>query len=467
VVGTGVELGYYHNARELLLRRQGAEPAHEFGVGTRTQDLGERGGLLSGHVLAVSLAEMAPAVDELRLYRSIVENARSGIAVYLLEDPTDISSLRLVFANRAASAITGIAMEPLVGKRIFEAFPTLREMRLPALFAEILASGEGRTLGDFPEQDPGPGGALFEVEAAPVGSDLLVVMFRNVTALREAEKRSRELVAERERLQQEDIETQARALEQSRALLLQMEKKAALGSLLAGVAHEIKTPLGALKSNHDLLVRSLELIRQQLGDPAVEPQARAGKLQSVLATLEGLQATNRTAVERIVAIVNSLRTFGRLDQGNPEPADIHELLESTLTLVQHELKYRITVEKDYGSVPPLVCYPHQVSQVFVNLLVNAAQAIEGKGTIAIKTSAEGEYAVVEIRDSGKGIAQTDLPRIWDAGFTTKPVGVGTGLGLAMVARIIQDHRGSIEVESRLGQGTVFRIRLPLKGPACA
>lgn len=404
---------------------------------------------------------MTPRLDELRLYRSIVENARAGIVIWHLEDPEDISSLRLVFANRAASAVTGIAMEPLLGKRIFEAFPTLRDTRLPALYAEILASGEGCNLGDFPDQEQAPPGGIFEVEASPIASDLLVVMFRNVTALREAEKRSRELAAERERLQQEIIETQARTLEQNRALLLQMEKMAVLGSLLAGVAHEIKTPLGALKSNHDVLARSLELTREQVADSASE------KLKSIFSALEGLNATNRTAIERIVAIVNSLRTFGRLNQETPEPADIQEILESTLTLVQHELKYRITVVKDYGPVPPLVCFPHQIGQVFMNLLVNAAQAIEGQGTISVKTYTEGESAMVEIRDTGKSIPEADLPRIWDAGFTTKPAGVGTGLGLAIVAKIIQDHEGGVEVESRVGQGTVFRIRLPLKGSASA
>jgi two-component system NtrC family sensor kinase len=413
-------------------------------------------------------------MEELTLYRAIAETSRSGIVVYRLEDPNDISSLRLVFANQAASEVTGIDIEPRIGKRIFEAFPNLQQTRIPEVFTEILKSGQGRTVGDIIYQDREAPGAVYEVEASPAGSDLLVVGFRNVTALRDAEKRSGDLASElesrnqqleresneRERLQQEIIATQAKTLEQNQTLLLQMQKMAALGSLLAGVAHEIKTPLGALKSNHDLLVRSLDLVRRE-----IDSSGAADKLENALATLAGLNETNRTALERIVAIVNSLRTFGRLNQENPEPVDLQEILESTLTLVHHELKYRITVEKDYGTLPPVVCFSNQLSQVFVNLLVNAAQAIEGKGTISIKTRTEGEDAVVEINDTGRGIAEADLPRIWDAGFTTKPTGVGTGLGLAIVAKIVQDHGGSIEVESQVGRGTTFRIRLPLKGCA--
>ena len=151
----------------------------------------------------------------------------------------------------------------------------------------------------------------------------------------------------------------------------------------------------------------------------------------------------------------------RLDEADLDEVDIHEGLENTLILVQHELKNRVEVLKDYGKLPFVKCYPNQLNQVFMNLLVNASHAIEGQGKIFIHTYHKNDTAVVEIRDTGKGISQKDLQRIFDPGFTTKGFGVGTGLGLSIVYQIMKDHKGKIEVESELGQGTTFRIVLPI------
>ena len=160
-------------------------------------------------------------------------------------------------------------------------------------------------------------------------------------------------------------------------------------------------------------------------------------------------------------IVRSLRKFARLDEAELDEVDIHEGLDNTLILVQHELKNRVDVLKDYGKLPLIKCYPNQVNQVFMNLLVNASHAIEGQGKIFIRTHHNNASVMVEIRDTGKGISQEDLPRIFDPGFTTKGFGVGTGLGLSIVYQIMKDHKGKIEVESELGQCTTFRIILPI------
>ena len=236
---------------------------------------------------------------------------------------------------------------------------------------------------------------------------------------------------------------------------------AALGQLVAGVAHEINTPLGALSSNIDIFARTVDRIGDILADMETEDTApQHEKLRRLLESVQQLSTVNRTATERINAIVGSLRRFARMDEAELDGVDIHEGIDNTLTLVQHELKHRIQVEKDYGEVPLITCYPNQLNQVFMNLLVNACHAIEGKGTIFIKTRMDGDSVVLEFRDTGIGISEENRQRIFDPGFTTKEFGEGTGLGLSIVSGIVQNHGGQLEVESQEGQGTTFRLILP-------
>jgi len=178
--------------------------------------------------------------------------------------------------------------------------------------------------------------------------------------------------------------------------------------------------------------------------------------------VEGARSVISTGAERVKEIVTRLRAFARLDEAEQDRVDIHEGLESTLTLVHHELKNRIQVHKDYGTIPRITCYPNQINQVFMNILVNASQAIAGTGDIFIKTFEQDGHVIVEIRDTGKGIPTKNLDRIFDPGFTTKGAGVGTGLGLSIVYQIIDDHNGKIEIDSDVGRGTTFRIILPIR-----
>ena len=161
-------------------------------------------------------------------------------------------------------------------------------------------------------------------------------------------------------------------------------------------------------------------------------------------------------------IVRSLRNFARLDEAELKKVDLHEGIESTLTLVYHEYKNRIEIVRDFGALPEVECYPNQLNQVFLNILVNAIQAIKGTGTITIKTRASGEHVTLSFADSGDGIAPEHLNRIFDPGFTTKGVGVGTGLGLSIVYKIIQAHQGRVDVTSKVGTGTTFIITLPVR-----
>lgn len=277
----------------------------------------------------------------------------------------------------------------------------------------------------------------------------------------ERHRLEQQLQAANEELEQK-VRERTRELEEKHTQLVQAEKMALLGNLVAGVAHEINTPLGALKSNYDLFARSIEKLRTityLAPEASDEDEMPAAKLFD---SIQKLNSINERATERIVNIVNSLRTFARLDRAEKDHFDIHEGLENTLTLVAHELKNRIEVVKDYGSVPLIECFPNQVNQVFMNIVVNAAQAIEGNGTIRISTWAEDGWVSVAICDSGRGISDDDKKRMFDPGFTTKSSGVGTGLGLSIVHQIVSEHGGRIKVESKPGEGATFTIKLPIK-----
>jgi signal transduction histidine kinase len=250
------------------------------------------------------------------------------------------------------------------------------------------------------------------------------------------------------------------AQEEAKAQLMQSEKMASLGLLVAGLAHEINTPLGAIHSNNDTISRSLEKITQLVkGEDGLSGDDRK-RVEQLVDILRDVCQNTSLATERLINIVGSLKNFARVDEADFKKADIHEGIDSTLTIVQHQLKNRIKVEKNYGNIPMVECHPNRLNQVFMNLLVNAAQAIQNEGTITIRTSKKGNSVKIEISDTGVGIPEENLPRVFDPGFTTKGVGVGTGLGLSICYKIIEEHEGRIEVASGQ-QGTTFTITLPL------
>ena len=255
------------------------------------------------------------------------------------------------------------------------------------------------------------------------------------------------------------VDERTRALQESNAQLVQQEKMAALGALVAGIAHDINTPIGTITSNSDILTRSLARLRELIGETD-NPD-----LKRVLGIIEEISRVNQIACDRIIGIIRSLRNFARLDEAEVRSVDLHEGIDSTLTLVRHELKNRITVKREYGDIPQIQCHPNQLNQVFMNMLVNASHAIPEKGTITIRTFRDGDRIKIRISDTGTGIKPENLPRIFDPGFTTKGAGVGTGLGLAICCKIIQEHNGKIDVESELGCGTTFTISLPVEWKA--
>lgn len=251
-------------------------------------------------------------------------------------------------------------------------------------------------------------------------------------------------------------------LEETQDHLIMQEKMASLGNLVAGVAHEINTPVGAVKSSADVISRSLNRIKSVLKPGLqVEEVLSSQEYQKPFRIMEENINITLEASERIANIVKSLKSFARLDEAEYKKANIHEGLDSTLTLINYEMKDRVSIIKDFGVIPAINCYPNQLNQVFMNILMNAIAAIEKDGVITIKTFLEGKNLVVQISDNGSGIPKNNLERIFDPGFTTRGLGVGTGLGLSISYNIIQKHQGEIKVDSTVGKGSTFSIYLPI------
>ena len=252
-------------------------------------------------------------------------------------------------------------------------------------------------------------------------------------------------------------------LQSTRKQLMLSEKMATLGQLIAGIAHEINTPVASINSNIDLFNRAIDRMKALFNSDKMPEEVRKNRqLMRTLGMLENLNNVNVTACDRIVPIVRSLRNFARIDEMELQKTDIHEGLENALVLVHHEIKNRIEVIREYGDIPKCDCFPSRLNGVFMNILVNAAQAIEGEGTIFIKTFQDGDTIKIQFTDTGKGIPPENLTKLFEAGFTTKPPGEGTGLGLAICHQVIEAHHGNIEVESEVGKGTTFTITLPIE-----
>jgi two-component system NtrC family sensor kinase len=274
--------------------------------------------------------------------------------------------------------------------------------------------------------------------------------------------RAQRLLEEYNRTLEQRVEERTRELREKQAQLVQSEKMAALGNLVAGIVHEINNPLAALSCSSDTVSRLVSRIKVDLADCEQSPEAlEPARLSQLLEQIGTVGQTTQAAAHRIMGIVSSLRSFAALDRATQDRVDIHEGLESCVTLLQHLLAQRITLQKDYSATPPITCRPSQLNQVFMNLLVNAVEAIQHSGDIVIRTCFEDPFVAVEISDTGAGITPESLCRIFDPGFTTKGVKVGTGLGLAIAHRIVEQHHGKIEVESEPGKGSTFRILLPL------
>jgi two-component system NtrC family sensor kinase len=395
--------------------------------------------------------------EQLALADQVFESAQEGIIVTL---PDGV----IVRVNRAFAAITGYSAEEARG-----------------LTPRLLSSGEhGRAFFERMWR------AVFEegcwqgevINRRKDGS--LYPQSLSITRIHDADGVLTHLVGVFSDLTQDKIAQGKLAeahsqLSQSEkmAAIGQLEKMTAIGQLAAGVVHEVNNPvafavanLGVLGEYADHLLRLVDAYEQDRSQSS-ECAARVDQIREEIAytelcvDLRRLVDQSRESLERVRRIVLDLKDFSRPGEPNWQWSDLHQGLESTLNIVGNEIRRKAKVEKRYGELPLVNCAPSQINQVFMNLLFNAAQAIEGYGRITISTGCDAESVWVEISDNGKGIAPENLVRVFEPFFTTKPLGQGTGLGLSLAHSIVQRHRGRIEVRAQDGEGCCFRVTLPI------
>ncbi len=285
----------------------------------------------------------------------------------------------------------------------------------------------------------------------------------------------------------DEVIRKTKEIRQTQEQLMMQEKMASIGQLAAGVAHEINNPMGFITSNLNSLeeytgelieliirLRALVHCRKEAQGPCAEEERQClhdiqdfcgtTDIDFILKDIPPLIGESIDGAERIRKIVEDLKDFAHPGEEEPSYANINTNLDKSINIVGSELKYRVTLKREYGTLPEVRCYPRQLDQVFINLLVNGAHAITEKGTITVTTRHDPTHIIVAISDTGSGIPKESLKKIFDPFYTTKPVGKGTGLGLNMVYNIIKRHRGSIHVKSDLGKGTTFTLRIPLSPP---
>lgn len=285
------------------------------------------------------------------------------------------------------------------------------------------------------------------------------------TAHNELEEKSQILMKQKTEILQKNIDLYdtMEELKKTQEHLLMKEKMAALGVLIAGVAHEINSPIGTVISSTDVLRRCIQKIETAILESKDLDELRNSRnFQKAISLLNDNLHTTVNASSRIVTLVKSLKNFSRLDESEYQIADIHDGLNSSLILIGTETQQRISIEKNYGNIPKIFCYASQLNQVFFNVLRNAAQAIEGNGTITIITYQQDDKVCIEILDTGRGISPENLEKVFDFKFSSSPERVKLGSGLATAYSIIQRHNGEIKVSSKPGKGSTFLIILPVK-----
>jgi signal transduction histidine kinase len=314
---------------------------------------------------------------------------------------------------------------------------------------------------------------------ALLGSACGVVIFvtLRVLPLRAVERAEKSLLESNSSLEAKnrEIETAYAELKATQAQMLQNDKMASIGQLAAGVAHEINNPIGFVTSNLSSLERYMakivEFITAQSERIAAHAPAEAVselaakrkslKLDYILDDMKSLIAESLDGTGRVQKIVQDLKSFSRIDTVEHSFVDINACLESTINIVWNEIKYKATLQRDFGDLPLIKCHPQQLNQVFMNLLINAGHAIDKEGTISVRSRHEAGLIQIAISDTGCGIPEEIRARIFEPFFTTKEVGKGTGLGLSISYDIVKKHGGEIRLASEVGKGTTFTVLVPV------
>ena len=426
-------------------------------------------GLLQQRVVAsvnrlVIIVESALRQERLALFDLALAEVASAVMI------TDAKG-KIVWVNRALTQLSGFALADLLGNSPSLFNSGSQDAAFYQSLWQTIGAGQAWCGEVVNRRQDGSLFAVNEMVTPLLDSDGKISHY--VAVLEDIGERIR-----RENELQDNLEhlrTLNEQLENAQNQLLQSEKMASIGQLAAGVAHEINNPIGFVSSNLGTLKIYVDglmsLVRAYgqadpilAGQPALNAAIEARKQEIDLGFLsEDIQVLlqeSREGISRVTRIVQDLKDFSRIDNLDWSEAFLEQGLDSTLNIVWNEIKYKAEVVKEYGGIPPVECLGSQLNQVFMNLLLNAAQAIDNHGTITIRTGATDDSVWVEISDTGRGIPLADQKRIFDPFFTTKPVGQGTGLGLSLAYSIIQKHHGKLEVHSEPGQGSTFRIEIP-------
>jgi two-component system, NtrC family, sensor kinase len=260
--------------------------------------------------------------------------------------------------------------------------------------------------------------------------------------------------------QNASLEETNRRLREAQAHLVQSEKMASLGQLVAGIAHEVNNPLAFVINNLFLAQEGLERLAQPQESASAQEESTSAQVPAQLERVRAQIRNSCEGAERVKDLVSKLRTFSRLDEGKFKTVNIHESLESVLLFLRHKLEDRIEVERNYGAPDMLACYSGELNQVLMNVIANAIDSIEGQGKVTLTTMQQDDHFVIVVRDTGRGIPEEIRNKVFEPFFTTKPVGSGTGLGLAISYGILKAHQGSIDFSSEPGKGTEFMLRIP-------
>jgi len=381
---------------------------------------------------------------------------------------------RFILANKAVAHLMGKSTpEEMMGKTDFDFYPKELASEYFALEQALIQSGE--PLIAYEQQVPnlhtGEPGWLETTKVHLRGADGTVIglvgLARDVT---DRKRIDAELLARNKELTEVNDK-----LFQAQGQLLQSEKMASLGQLAAGVAHEINNPVGFVNSNLGSLQRYVQelfkvLAAYEAREHELKPETlaamdaikREADIEFLREDMANLLAESMEGMQRVKRIVQDLKDFSHVDEAEKQWANLELGLDSTLNMARNEIKYKAAVVKDYAGIPDIECIPSQLNQVFMNLIVNAAHAIEERGTITVRTGVDGQQVWVEVSDTGCGISKEHMPRIFDPFYTTKPVGKGTGLGLSLSYGIVQSHHGTIDVTSEPGKGSSFKVVLPIQ-----
>ena len=425
-----------------------------------------------------------PAFHSRELLEFLVD--RIEIGVFVVD-----KDYRVVLWNRFMALHSQHAAETVVGKSLFEAFPELPQKWLARKIDSVFVLGnyaftswEQRPfLFRFNHNRPITGGVdamrqnctLIPQKNDHGDVELVCITLSDFTDTAMYQNRLNDLIDQLKNEKAAQLKL-IKKLEDTQGQLLQSEKMASVGQLAAGVAHEINNPIGFINSNLGSLKEQVEGLLSVIAayeqaesalaaQPALLESVRRAKEQADLDYLRddirSLIDESREGVVRVKQIVDNLKDFSRVDLSEWHFANLEQGLESTLNIVWNEIKYKAEVVKEYARLPEIECIASQINQVFMNLLVNAAYAIKERGTITLRTGCDTSEVWVEVEDTGAGIRPEHLARIFEPFFTTKPIGKGTGLGLSLAYGIVQRHHGRLDVRSKVGHGTTFRMSLPI------